>query len=235
MIFFFFSSRRRHTRFDCDWSSDVCSSDLHDGLGDDLLQRRQPLVLPVDGLEIVVPETHRTESEYCEDRQPDVVIGQIGPEERRNDDREEDQDAPHGRRAALDLVPAGAVLADPLANAVALQRADHRRPEHDGECKGGERGVDEPEAEVAEDVEDRELRVKGIEQEVQHYANSSSTHSIRVPREPLSSTTSPARRMFLRRSARAPCSCVTITRSTGIPAPRAPAAISAARSPTVRR
>src|SRR5205085_8361946 len=24
----FFSSRRRHTRFDCDWSSDVCSSDL---------------------------------------------------------------------------------------------------------------------------------------------------------------------------------------------------------------
>src|SRR3989475_5469231 len=27
-IAFFFSSRRRHTRFDCDWSSDVCSSDL---------------------------------------------------------------------------------------------------------------------------------------------------------------------------------------------------------------
>src|SRR6266478_6717293 len=27
-VYFFFSSRRRHTRFDCDWSSDVCSSDL---------------------------------------------------------------------------------------------------------------------------------------------------------------------------------------------------------------
>src|SRR5260370_33931707 len=25
---FMFSSRRRHTRFKCDWSSDVCSSDL---------------------------------------------------------------------------------------------------------------------------------------------------------------------------------------------------------------
>src|SRR5205085_7685701 len=25
---FFFSSRSRHTRFGCDWSSDVCSSDL---------------------------------------------------------------------------------------------------------------------------------------------------------------------------------------------------------------
>src|SRR5438034_9172578 len=31
-MFFFFSSRRRHTRSLCDWSSDVCSSDL---LGDD--------------------------------------------------------------------------------------------------------------------------------------------------------------------------------------------------------
>src|SRR6266513_5623160 len=28
MIFFFFSSRRRHTRSKRDWSSDVCSSDL---------------------------------------------------------------------------------------------------------------------------------------------------------------------------------------------------------------
>src|SRR5882762_11529928 len=29
LFFFFFSSRRRHTRFKCDWSSDVCSSDLY--------------------------------------------------------------------------------------------------------------------------------------------------------------------------------------------------------------
>src|SRR5215203_6665996 len=28
-LFFFFSSRRRHTRYWRDWSSDVCSSDLH--------------------------------------------------------------------------------------------------------------------------------------------------------------------------------------------------------------
>src|SRR6266511_5699102 len=30
--FFFFSSRRRHTRFSRDWSSDVCSSDLMCGV-----------------------------------------------------------------------------------------------------------------------------------------------------------------------------------------------------------
>src|SRR6267143_1812727 len=31
LYFFFFSSRRRHTRWNCDWSSDVCSSDLGGG------------------------------------------------------------------------------------------------------------------------------------------------------------------------------------------------------------
>src|SRR5689334_24906621 len=31
---FFFSSRRRHTRWNCDWSSDVCSSDLGCSLHD---------------------------------------------------------------------------------------------------------------------------------------------------------------------------------------------------------
>src|SRR5205807_5652952 len=30
-VTFFFSSRRRHTRLQGDWSSDVCSSDLHVG------------------------------------------------------------------------------------------------------------------------------------------------------------------------------------------------------------
>src|SRR5690606_40937918 len=32
-LLLFFSSRRRHTRFSRDWSSDVCSSDLKRGLG----------------------------------------------------------------------------------------------------------------------------------------------------------------------------------------------------------
>src|SRR2546430_10716633 len=58
--FFFFSSRRRHTRFDCDWSSDVCSSDLPsvkgriDHFGVDLKQRRLFVAaLGNDTLEVV--------------------------------------------------------------------------------------------------------------------------------------------------------------------------------------
>src|SRR5688572_32061274 len=38
---FFFSSRRRHTRFDCDWSSDVCSSDLATGRTAELATTRR--------------------------------------------------------------------------------------------------------------------------------------------------------------------------------------------------
>src|SRR5207237_7105976 len=44
-ISFFFSSRRRHTRFKCDWSSDVCSSDLRD-LGDTLTVRIAEVTSP---------------------------------------------------------------------------------------------------------------------------------------------------------------------------------------------
>src|SRR5689334_24852644 len=62
---FFFSSRRRHTRWNCDWSSDVCSSDLRGGrlelgreeraelLLEDVLLRGQP-ALALAGLEGVV-------------------------------------------------------------------------------------------------------------------------------------------------------------------------------------
>src|SRR5579859_5625615 len=40
-VCFFFSSRIRHTRFDCDWSSDVCSSDL-DQMTESAILRSRP-------------------------------------------------------------------------------------------------------------------------------------------------------------------------------------------------
>src|SRR5260370_36952383 len=44
-VLFFFSSRRRHTRFKCDWSSDVCSSDLQPPAG----PSPQPVRVPERG------------------------------------------------------------------------------------------------------------------------------------------------------------------------------------------
>src|SRR5256885_3254246 len=51
---FFFSSRRRHTRLQGDWSSDVCSSDLEPLVGLD--DRRQDLGAGRGG--VVAVETH---------------------------------------------------------------------------------------------------------------------------------------------------------------------------------
>src|SRR2546430_12586974 len=48
MFVFFFSSRRRHTRFDCDWSSDVCSSDLSVQMG----SQRLGVIAKMDLVEI---------------------------------------------------------------------------------------------------------------------------------------------------------------------------------------
>src|SRR5690242_15183374 len=68
-FFFFFSSRRRHTRLTCDWSSDVCSSDL--GAAED---PGEDVRVPVDHVGVVVTP--------CGD-QPDVFgdwsMGRAGP------------------------------------------------------------------------------------------------------------------------------------------------------------
>src|SRR5712691_8360683 len=54
VFFFFFSSRRRHTRFDCDWSSDVCSSDLP-GAFDTTYRVRYPLPHPAPKVTVMIP------------------------------------------------------------------------------------------------------------------------------------------------------------------------------------
>src|SRR5260370_28557313 len=61
LYLFFFPSRRRHTRFKCDWSSDVCSSDLGDdrqrqshGAAASELRASARLALPVIAVQLGV-------------------------------------------------------------------------------------------------------------------------------------------------------------------------------------
>src|SRR5690625_4601930 len=58
MPLFFFSSRRRHTRWPRDWSSDVCSSDLDIGSGDDPAGIEGPRVVDErpTGVEVLADE-----------------------------------------------------------------------------------------------------------------------------------------------------------------------------------
>src|SRR2546427_7732568 len=60
-FFFFFSSRRRHTRFDCDWSSDVCSSDLVGGVLSVTIQKGMALEVTLLGEPVSKGESGRSE------------------------------------------------------------------------------------------------------------------------------------------------------------------------------
>src|SRR2546430_3203650 len=51
--FFFFARRGRHTIFDCDWSSDVCSSDLTPDTWKPAIEAQRDLYYA--GLEILTP------------------------------------------------------------------------------------------------------------------------------------------------------------------------------------
>src|SRR5260370_14878673 len=55
---FFFSSRRRHTRSKCDWSSDVCSSDL----GATSTHRPPPEVPASAGAAVAAPSAAKAEA-----------------------------------------------------------------------------------------------------------------------------------------------------------------------------
>src|SRR5207302_4612260 len=56
---FFFSSRRRHTRFSRDWSSDVCSSDLPDFVAVDIKSRHE-----LDVTDVVAPQVDVHEARH---------------------------------------------------------------------------------------------------------------------------------------------------------------------------
>src|SRR2546430_8400428 len=85
VVFFFFSSRRRHTRFDCDWSSDVCSSDLTRGahpLPDPAVEPggAQPGTAPLGGR---VRPRDLPHGRHPVDRRPHVAVVPGRSEERR--------------------------------------------------------------------------------------------------------------------------------------------------------
>src|SRR3712207_8909912 len=68
VVFFFFSSRRRHTRYWRDWSSDVCSSDL---AGDEVVHG--PLLGSLLG------QSHRLQVSFPQPLQALGALGGGGP------------------------------------------------------------------------------------------------------------------------------------------------------------
>src|SRR2546426_9874999 len=64
---FFFSSRRRHTRLQGDWSSDVCSSDLDlaDRIANSLAEKRPGVVPDLNAALELVTKLNAATYAYC--------------------------------------------------------------------------------------------------------------------------------------------------------------------------
>src|SRR5438093_12418736 len=87
VLLFFFSSRRRHTRLVSDWSSDVCSSDLHPA-GQEAEQRADDeLTERIPGRDLGPRPAELAHHEVVEERQA---------VERDPDDREQRQERRRG-------------------------------------------------------------------------------------------------------------------------------------------
>src|SRR2546430_5529664 len=77
-IIFFFSSRRRHTRFDCDWSSDVCSSDLQvNGLEDAIHRCRRYKEAGADALFVEAPSNAEELGTIARELPPPLVANML--------------------------------------------------------------------------------------------------------------------------------------------------------------
>src|SRR2546430_6077585 len=76
--FFFFSSRRRHTRFDCDWSSDVCSSDLSDSRSVYVRESGQPIHAATPLMPVYPPAARRGASFSSMRSSQETAGSQIG-------------------------------------------------------------------------------------------------------------------------------------------------------------
>ena len=128
-------------------------------------------------------------------RDPDVDVGEVRPQQRRHERRRQDQQPAHRRRAGLGAMRLRPFLPDHLPDLEIAQPADQPRSHDQADDERRHARRRGAERDVAGHVEDRDLRVEREEEVVQHQPNTavmrSTTRSVRVPRDPLTSTTSP--------------------------------------------
>ena len=126
------------------------------GLPRELLPRAHALGIVVHDLAVVVDPADGAVAERHEEHDPDEAVGEIGPEQSRNRDGEENERAAHRRRAVLDEMGLGPVGAHGLSEMQVLKAGDHPGTERKPDPHGGERGKHRAQRQVVEDVEGRE-------------------------------------------------------------------------------
>ena len=155
-----------------------------------------PARVSLGDLAVVVDEAEQAVAHGHPDHDPDEAVVEVRPEQHRDEQREQDQQPAHRRRAGLALV-VGADLADRLPHAQARQLPDQRRAHQEGDEERRERRRPGAEGDVAEDVEGADIGGQRVEQVVEHSGSrlrfevASATRSILIARDPLTSTQSP--------------------------------------------
>ena len=116
---------------------------------------RHALGIALGDLEEVVPQADRAERHGDAEHDPDIAVGEVGPQQRRDRERDQDQEPAHGRRALLaDEVAGRTVLADRLALLLlAAQPADQAAADQEAQDQRRQEGRDRAERQVAEQIE----------------------------------------------------------------------------------
>ncbi len=107
----------------------------------------------VHDLPIVVDPSDQPEAERDDQRDPDEAVRQIGPQQRRDTDRDQNQRAAHRRRAGLGQMRLRAILPHRLADFQCSEAADDPRSGRQADQHRGCRGEHRSQRQVREDVE----------------------------------------------------------------------------------
>ena len=112
---------------------------------------------------IVVDEADGAEGENAKQREPDVGIAEVGPQKSRDDDRDDDQQAAHGRRAGFFPMRLRALLTNLLAEAPVAQFANHEGPEQESQSQSRQARERNARRDEAEDAKRRDVSLKHMD------------------------------------------------------------------------
>ena len=130
-----------------------------------LARAGQAQIAAMHHLGVVVGESDGRERAGGKHGNPHEAIAQIGPQQRGNDDRDDDQQSAHGRRAGFFLMSLRAFFANVLSDLKFAQAADDQRTHDQRGEQRGKAGECRAERDVAKDAERRNVMLQLDEQQ----------------------------------------------------------------------
>ena len=109
---------------------------------------------------VVVGESYSGVGAGGEYGDPDEAVAEVGPEQRGDDDRDDDEQSAHGGRAGFFLMRLRAFFADVLADLEIAQAVDNERADNECGEKRREAGKRRAERDVTENAEWRNVMLQ---------------------------------------------------------------------------